>query len=832
MLITRLVLHKSKRLGFNGIETMTYTPRHLYQIILGTNGSGKSSLIGELSPLPASGLDYFKGGYKLIELTHNNKHFELLSDFSSKKAGHHSFLLDAVEMNEGGTSTVQKQLVKEYFNIDKELFDLLSSQSNFREFSANTRRQWLIRMADDNMEYAINLYNEVNKRLRDTGSVVKYLDEQITTVSKQNPDIDNKEQELQERERTLKLAHRTLSQLDSVDTTCDMDELRGRIKKGFEVLTTLSNSVLELETIKGFKLKSPNQIGYHISTLQSKIADNDKDINYLTAEYNRVNQAVNALINQASDDVGSLENKLFEVQDKQREYLSHIHKFKSILDYDAKLLSESADRVEEVLNTILSDIPDNTNKFYNREHMNQASHKREVLANSIAQLDNKLRTYQHTIDHLENTDKTVCPKCNHSFLPGMNQYTLSDMIKLREGINNQKEELLAELQIGDNYLQEVHSYMSQYRQLREIINHNPNLNPLWQVFDEHPLTEYSPNKYLSLYSHFVREVGYYLESTKLQSSIDEMTVAISSVKSTTGTHQEYNKTVIEDLQKRIEHLVLSNHKLQEEIDEYRNYETLYQRAVKLESQLTDTDSKLAGLIESYYKAGVNHFISLEIDEVNRQLGSVAFELSNITTIKHRLIDLKNQRDEKAALKNSLELLSKQLSPVNGLIAEYSLKFITQFTDQMNAIINSVWTYDMQLQPLAISEDLTYKFPVYMSESDTQTPDIDKLSSAQKRIVDFAFKILLITYLELENYPLYIDELTPNLDETHRINITNYLKTFVDSGRCSQMFMTSHYVSGQNAFRDAEFVVINQSNLLNIPDEFNKEVEYIFEGASS
>jgi len=52
------------------IEKITYTPSEIVQIILGTNGCGKSSLLSQLTPLPANiKKDYREGGYKKITLT-------------------------------------------------------------------------------------------------------------------------------------------------------------------------------------------------------------------------------------------------------------------------------------------------------------------------------------------------------------------------------------------------------------------------------------------------------------------------------------------------------------------------------------------------------------------------------------------------------------------------------------------------------------------------------------------------------------------------------------------------------------------------------------------
>ena len=74
---------------------------------------------------------------------------------------------------------------------------------------------------------------------------------------------------------------------------------------------------------------------------------------------------------------------------------------------------------------------------------------------------------------------------------------------------------------------------------------------------------------------------------------------------------------------------------------------------------------------------------------------------------------------------------------------------------------------------------------------------------------------------LDDYPLFLDELAPDLDEKHRINIMSFVRSFVESKRCSQLFMVSHYASGYGAFTNAEILVLDDENLLNIPQVYNE-----------
>ena len=116
MRINKLILVNYTRFSLNTISKLIYTPKHKTQIIGGSNGSGKSSLMSELSPLPADiNRFYSEDGYKEIDITHNGKHYLLISGKEGRLK--HNFIVNDIELNQGHTKKVQLQLVKQHFNI-------------------------------------------------------------------------------------------------------------------------------------------------------------------------------------------------------------------------------------------------------------------------------------------------------------------------------------------------------------------------------------------------------------------------------------------------------------------------------------------------------------------------------------------------------------------------------------------------------------------------------------------------------------------------------------------------------------------------------------------
>lgn len=173
MKIVSLKLQNYNRIKLKHIQNFEYYPSEKIQIILGTNGSGKSSVLHELSPLPAESKNYGPDGNKTIVIEHLGSVYTLVSSFA--KGQHHSFIKDDQELNQGGTYTVQKDLVKQYFSITPDIQEMMLGLNPFTNMSPAERRSWFTRLSDANYDYAIQVYNRVKERHRDVSGAIKTL---------------------------------------------------------------------------------------------------------------------------------------------------------------------------------------------------------------------------------------------------------------------------------------------------------------------------------------------------------------------------------------------------------------------------------------------------------------------------------------------------------------------------------------------------------------------------------------------------------------------------------------------------------------------------------
>jgi wobble nucleotide-excising tRNase len=205
------------------------------------------------------------------------------------------------------------------------------------------------------------------------------------------------------------------------------------------------------------------------------------------------------------------------------------------------------------------------------------------------------------------------------------------------------------------------------------------------------------------------------------------------------------------------------------------------------------------------------------------LGQIEHVLSKARIAEGIIRDMAIQKEEILIDGEAYALMVKELSPSDGLIADCMKGFITVFAQQMTDIIKNIWTHDFIVLPCKMgdSDELDYRFPMQIGMSLDHADDVSEGSASQVDVVDFAFRILTILYLGLESMPFYLDEPATTMDETHRSNIILFIKEYVDMQKASQLFLISHYFQQSGAFHPSETLLLDGTNIVNIPGVYNR-----------
>jgi len=141
--ILSIELRDYDRFALNHYPVFLYQPKQKIQLLLGTNGSGKSSLMQELAPLPAERSDFKSGGSKVVCIEHDGVRYTLSSVFKNSTSKH-GFVRHGdtdEELNQGGTAQVQRSLVEQVFGITPEIHAVLIGKERFTSMSVAKRRE-------------------------------------------------------------------------------------------------------------------------------------------------------------------------------------------------------------------------------------------------------------------------------------------------------------------------------------------------------------------------------------------------------------------------------------------------------------------------------------------------------------------------------------------------------------------------------------------------------------------------------------------------------------------------------------------------------------------
>jgi ABC-type nitrate/sulfonate/bicarbonate transport system ATPase subunit len=143
--------------------------------------------------------------------------------------------------------------------------------------------------------------------------------------------------------------------------------------------------------------------------------------------------------------------------------------------------------------------------------------------------------------------------------------------------------------------------------------------------------------------------------------------------------------------------------------------------------------------------------------------------------------------------------------------------------QVNDVVSSVYTYPLfLLSPDVTDGELNYRFPVV--SKDTTSPiseDAGELSSGQRAIMNFAFRLVALQRLGLNKFPLFLDEPNSKQDETHSKNMISYIKLITDSAAFGGLVMINHNIAECSAL-NGDVLVLEGSNI-SIPENANLNI---------
>lgn len=809
MFISKLVLHKCKRFVLKGIETFEICPTAKTQIILGTNGSGKSSLLKVgFTVMPAEKSDFHTGGYKLIHLHNNGKHYILRNDFSSKNPLH-SFICDDEELNSGHTGAVQKELIREHFGMTAEIDKVLNGSLKFTDMNSVERRDWITLLSSADFDYVIKFHGRIKRAVRDTAAVIKHLSGRLVNESAKKIDDESFQTMRKQSEET----HAKLIKLHQHSNRDGLAESFQTYEQEYHSYVSQIEALLK--AMDSHRCPMPAIAKTTDITAVAEIADNLQGrVRMLEAALHEV-EAQYQEVDKQLYDIGELEGIDPKELTDQLRVLTEKH---------AQLIGQlspgvTADRlpahdyciptIQEVIE-LLSSISSNDESMMDRNVIGDKQNELSELQNKLMSGTGRISELEYRLSHIRNCRSINCPNCNHSFKEGVNESEEADIRALLEKGQAFKTSMESKIGTVRDWLGSAREISTVLNSLYSIRDRNPDLVELWTLIANEG--GFARGKALiSKCTGFIRDVNTNLEALAIEREQKPLIDKLAQLQQL-GSSSSL-RAVATSLGGRVldlkEHLMEARNQRAEVMD-------FHQRLIiakDFAEQVHSFKGCIDQLLDDMVKFTVVEEIQIQVKRHQTQLGMLEQSLAEAEIQMGIVTDLNRSLEEAKAEEKALIELEKLLSPRDGIIAEQIMVFINTFIEAINNVIAKVWGYNMALDRCDIEDgELNYKFPMYVHTTENSIPDVQFGSDSQVDIVNQAFRLIVYKFLDLQGYPLYLDELGRTFDEVHRLNLTLALKDLMEDEMYSQIFFISHFIEGQNSYPNSQIAVLDDTHV--------------------
>jgi len=808
----------------NGVDHFEMKLDSPLQLILGTNGSGKSSLLWELSPVPGSASDFTPGGRKVIELEHQGRHYILTSTFSGKQE--HSFIMESEELNQGGTITVQKELVKEHFKITNEIQELVSGRETFDAMSTARRKEWFLRLCDVNYDYALGIYGQLKAAHRDRSGAIR-LEKKALVVESEKLLQDDEVARISQETKAL---HECLSQLLEHRKPVESDLTLMSIENDRldKALISLTHQFSDLNNKINSREHSDAELVDLIDETNAQIVSFSTQISMLAGQHEKAAQKISVLQRTGENTLASLESDLIAIKDQIAQESSKSFLNAAIEAPESAYAAFSS--IKASLSSIFSDIPNNGKKQYSQAALQKGREELAALTklkdNQLESISEKKASLSHMRDHMGKPDAT-CPKCQHSFSLVYSEERLFALTQavaiLEEKLQSEIYPKIAELEL---YIEQCAQYGLLFRQFHQLQSGSPLLKAYWDYLAEKKTLSNSPEQGVMELEKIEQDL---LLQVKMQETLKKsvlITENLELLKSVGDTNLnelvEQNAQIEQDLADKTQQLQT----VQAQNTHYKNQFALRREALNLRKSIHKTILAKRTLLTEETEHNRRSIFNQLIRDLQSALASREYALSAANHQRQLVQEMALKIERLSQEENALAILVKELSPTEGLIAEGILGFIKNFCDQMNEFIQRVWSYPLMVKSCEVvdgdSLDLDYRFPLVVGDAENTVSDVAKGSTGMHEIVNLAFRLTALPYLGLEDSGLYLDEFGASFDKDHRTAASLMIRNLIEQQTFPQVLAVSHYQDVYGVFTDAQVCVLNDTNIL-VPKNFNEHV---------
>ena len=863
MLIQKAVVEGYIPFTHVGNKHVEFTADQPIIAFIGSNGSGKSSLLRAMSVFPAIRTDYNKNGFIELTIEHEGHIFELSSHFENATSPN-SFKKDGVELNVGGTGDTQKDLIEEHFGLLPYINELMSGKVQICSMVKSARKQLFSSCYPSDLSFVLEYHKKVCSNIRAIGNQIKLMQQRegslvasqiapeeeekltaykqccveiITRIDKVNLLLENEISQLRQHKYMQKQYHpdelvgvvHRLRMLREAYTSEFLDHAAGK-KLGDDVsLEGLSNLRTKLSTELAHREKNKEYIQSNLQDIRDEL-DKLSNLKYASAKNKR-----DSIINEMNVITSEL-----ELLDKDPSW-----KEATIIPME-KLGDVIA--IEHDVIDLLEQIHPYSGHIVGQEELDK-------LRNEVFLAKNTISTLEHEKEELGK--QTEACKARLAVLT-KNSYPqdCNRVCPLRATVESSIRDVRLRMSDIDSRIQRINEHI---RDAKETITKNnailvelapvrPALKILYELLQDNYLMEIALNgdDFITCMNttpmEVINRVRRGIENSKKfhryknqKQRYDELARTLSMMKTIESTQMsaETIERIVADREMKIE----------KGINEIRAIED---ECVEIESNL-DKVSRVAEIMLDINRIVESVQINLNIkiirtriefdQQMIREHDALRNEVSEtLRDIERTLDDQKRLRDVlDTEIRPTLKRLRKDedkwkavesgLNPSKGLPCIYLVRFINRLIQRANQFIKEVWCHDLELVYLNEEDDLDFTIQVMQNKS-TIVKDICLCSNGEAAIINLAMILAIGVERGYLNWCyLKLDEIDAALTEGHRSKLVALIDRLVNEGKIKQLFLVNHFAIQTGMSKCSTICLCSEGIVL--PNEYNNDNVVIY-----
>ena len=839
MLFHSVDISKLISFQFANIERLEINFVSTVMLILGTNGSGKTSLLRELTPLPSVRSAYELGGRKCLSLTHNNNSYRLISDYTNKTSPH-QFIKNDTNLNVGGTTQIQEDLVKQELGYTPEIDSIVTGTYDFAKMTQGLRRSLLMTLNPYELSFVLDHHKRVSSAMRANKANLIMLQERKLLLEHEflAPDvhtnlINEREQLKHKINLIIEYIHRGDERLQSLLTTIDpTTELTNTTVDWNAYRKSLTHELANY--CKYSKIPRGKTQEYEKQLLQTRAMYQER-ITLLKEQQTEIVQLLNSEQTMLSE--------LTEAELLQQSKLHDKAKQDELAELKTSCIEAPASedsielwyKIESAFKQLLLTFFDCNTKL----HTNQQLQKIKQIMQHWQHVfhENRLEL-QRIVEQVESIEKlqTIrltdipnepCAKQNcilYVQFKTSHDRRLAELTKLQlrgNYLTNKNNRLQNYLQARTTALQIQYSYQTNIVQVEDYLSKlsAPKITNFYTKLQHNPISIYhqlatwidnsqQTYRYRTLQAELA--VDNYKQTTQQKIAADEKLKIQQRVAQADSKYRE--------LDNRITLGVTKINQINSELVTLESYTTIIKNLTERHTELTRLMQQLWLNHDKTQLQNLLQFLTTQRDTAIGRLGEIDYILQNQQQLKVRYEEeIIKQLNKLEVEKLEWQWMEVSLSKIPIV---YQVNFINSIITTMNHYINKVFSYHFALIPVRSDIELDYRFSAQVG--DIVIPDISFCSDAQKEIINLTFRVALMKQLRLQDYPIQLDEIGKSFDTYHKQRLLELLREILDERVVSQMYLVNHNALIHDGLVDADVVVLNSANIMT-PAVFNTNV---------